>query len=337
MSIWNKMFGKTIGNHDQTIPTASKNSGDPVKPSDEQILDQLERNNKAKVNDLNELFRRTEEMMSEIQKDSAYNAIDQELIDALMDVIYRSAVKTFITSVYNSFFKHKSMPMNYYDMVEPLIDRWRNILDSGINLNKQSLVDFVSELDEFSTTSPDFIFSANAGNDTLTPPEFFKQAIWEPYFKSAEEKAMALCNEMRKILESRGDSIEVLINSGYSLINPFEFEELVATLFNKMGYETEVTSKTGDFGIDIIAKDEKDVIAIQTKKYAKGNNVGNRDVQRLLGAMQLRQVKANKAILISTSDFTFQATEQAKETPIELWDGDYISSLLRKYLKNWKE
>ena len=104
-----------------------------------------------------------------------------------------------------------------------------------------------------------------------------------------------------------------------------------------MGYETEVTSKTGDFGIDIIAKDEKDVIAIQTKKYAKGNNVGNRDVQRLLGAMQLRQVKANKAILITTSDFTFQATEQAKEAPIELWDGNYISSLLRKYLKNWRE
>ena len=66
------------------------------------------------------------------------------------------------------------------------------------------------------------------------------------------------------------------------------------------------------------------------KNTPKTITYGNRDVQRLLGAMQLRKVKANKAILITTSDFTVQAVEQAKETPIELWDGNYISSLLRK-------
>lgn len=337
MSIWNKVFGRTVGDNKQTASTASANSGDAARQSDNQILKQIDSNNKAKMNDLNKLFARTEAMLAEIQENSAYKAVDQELIDSLMDVIYRSAIRTFITSVHNSFFKHKSMPMNYYDMIKPLIDRWRNTLDNGITLNKQSLIDFISELDEFSTTSPDFIFTANAGNDTLIPSEFFKQAIWDPYFKSGEEKAMALCNRMRRILEARGDNIELLVNSGYSLIDPFEFEELVATLFKKMGYQTEVTSKTGDFGIDIIARDEKDVIAIQTKKYAKGNNVGNRDVQRLLGAMQLRQVRANKAILITTSDFTFQAMEQAKEAPIELWDGSYITSLLRKYLNNWNE
>jgi restriction system protein len=334
MSIWNKVFGKTEGNREQVTPTVSKNSGDPVRPPDEQTLNQIAKNNTAKVSDLNELFRQTEALLSQIQSNSNYNAIDQKLIDLLMDMIYRSAVNTFITSVHNSFFKHKTMPMDRYDMVRPLIDRWRSVLDSGTNLNQQSLVDFVKDLDEFTTNCPDFIFGSNTGNDELTPYRFFQEGIWEPYFKSAEEKATALCNEMRKLLESRGDNIEVLINSGYSLISPFEFEELVATLFNKMGYETEVTSKTGDFGIDIVAKNEKDIIAIQTKKYAKGNNVGNRDVQRLLGAMQLSQIKANKSILITTSDFTFQAMEQAKEAPIELWDGSYVSSLLRKYLKN---
>jgi hypothetical protein len=337
MSIWNKVFGKTERNREQATPSATKNSGVPVRPADEQTLKQVAGNNVAKVNDLNEIFSQTEEMLSKMEIGSYRNVMDQELIDLLMDMIYRSAVKTFITSIHNSFFKHKTMPMDYYDMVKPLIDRWRSVLDSGIKLNQQSLIDFVNDLDEFTTNCPDFIFGANAGNDDLTPSRFFQEGIWEPYFKSAEEKATELCSKMRKLLESRGNNIEVLINSEYSLISPFEFEELVATLFNKMGYETEVTSKTGDYGIDIIAKDENDVVAIQTKKYAKGNNVGNRDVQRLLGAMQLRHVKANKAILITTSDFTFQATEQAKETPIELWDGDYISSLLRKYLKDWEE
>jgi restriction system protein len=337
MSIWNKVFGKTEGNREQATPADSRNSGDPVGPPDEQILKQLARHNAAKVNDLNEIFRQTEEMLSKMEIGSYRNVMDQELIDLLIDMIYRSAVRTFITSVQNSFFKHKSMPMEYYDMVKPLMDRWRSVLDSGINLNQQSLVDFVEELDEFTTNCPEFIVNSNADNGGWTLSTFYKEGIWEPYFKSIEDKAIVLCNRMRKLLESRGDNIEVLINSGYSLISPFEFEDLVATLFNRMGYETEVTSKTGDYGIDIIAKDENDVIAIQTKKYATGNNVGNRDVQRLLGAMQLRHVKANKAILITTSDFTLQAVEQAKETPIELWDGAYISSLLRKYLKKCKE
>ena len=87
----------------------------------------------------------------------------------------------------------------------------------------------------------------------------------------------------------------------------------------------------GDYGIDVIARNEKDIIAIQAKKYSKGNNVGNRDVQRLLGAMQLSSVRANKAVLITASDFTIQAMEQAKETPIELWDGNYVSDLFKKY------
>jgi len=337
MSIWNKVFGKTGGNREQATPAAFKNSRGPVRPPDEQTLKQVAGNNVAKVNDLNETFRRTEEMLSKMQMGSYRNVMDRELIDLLMDMIYRSEVKSFITSVHNSFFKHKSMSMDYYDMVKPLMDRWRSVLDSGINLNQQSLVDFVEELDEFTTNCPDFIVNSNADNGGWTLSTFFKEGIWEPYFKSAEEKAIALCNRMRTLLESRGDNIEVLINSGYSLISPFEFEDLVATLFNRMGYGTEVTSKTGDYGIDIIAKDENNVIAIQTKKYAKGNNVGNRDVQRLLGAMQLRHVKANKAILITTSDFTLQAVEQAKETPIELWDGACISSLLRRYLKECKE
>ncbi|MBI5677640.1 MAG: restriction endonuclease, partial [Planctomycetes bacterium] len=60
----------------------------------------------------------------------------------------------------------------------------------------------------------------------------------------------------------------------------------------------------------------------------------NRDVQRLLGAMQLRSIKANKAVLITTSDFTIQAKEQAKEAPIELWNGNYLIEIVEKYMQD---
>jgi len=160
---------------------------------------------------------------------------------------------------------------------------------------------------------------------------FFEVKIWEPFFLEPEKKAKELSTRMHKIIKLKNDKKNLLSARDCLEITPFEFEEMIEDLFKKMGYETELTSRIGDYGIDVIARNNKDVIAIQVKRYSKGNNVGNQEVQKLLGAMQLRSVKANKAVLVTTSDFTIQATEQAKETPIELWDGKYVSHMLKKY------
>ncbi len=93
-----------------------------------------------------------------------------------------------------------------------------------------------------------------------------------------------------------------------------------------------LTKKTGDFGVDVIAKKGSDTIAIQVKKYATGTPVGNREVQMLLGAMQKKDIKANHSILITTSHFTVQAREQADELAIELWDKHELSKMVKKYL-----
>lgn len=82
------------------------------------------------------------------------------------------------------------------------------------------------------------------------------------------------------------------IDQNFMNMKHFEFEEFIAKLFRKMGYNTMVTRKTGDFGIDIIAKDKNDTIAIQAKQNRIGNNVGNVTVQQILGAMW--RTKANK-------------------------------------------
>ncbi len=119
------------------------------------------------------------------------------------------------------------------------------------------------------------------------------------------------------------------IDSSFMNMSHFEFEEFVARLFRKMGYETTVTKKTGDYGVDVIAKDSRDTIAIQVKQNSIGNNVGNVTVQQTLGAMW--KIPANKAIIITTSDFTVQAKEQAKNAPIELWDLKILKQLVRKH------
>ena len=118
-------------------------------------------------------------------------------------------------------------------------------------------------------------------------------------------------------------------------MSPYEFEHYIAKLFKKMGYKTTTTRGSQDFGIDVIAKNSDEKIAIQVKKYM-GHPVGNTDVQRLLGAMQMKGVKADRSILITTSRFTKNAIQQAEECPIELWDGKKLGRIIRQNLKNKK-
>lgn len=124
--------------------------------------------------------------------------------------------------------------------------------------------------------------------------------------------------------------IDLGINQNFMNISHFQFEEFIARLFNKMGYEAYATKKTGDYGIDVVAKKDKEIIAIQCKQNQIGNNVGNIIVQNTLGSMW--KIKANKSIIITTSDFTIQAKIQAREAPVELWNGNDLKKIVREYL-----
>lgn len=161
-----------------------------------------------------------------------------------------------------------------------------------------------------------------------------------------EEKKLKENEKFRKSQEAKGlveykgkwgtpeqvkkwKEIEYGIDSNFMNLSHFEFEKFIAKLFRKMDYMVELTPKTGDYGVDIIAKDKNDTIAIQAKQFKHGNNVSNTIVQQVLGAMW--KVKANKAIIITTSDFTVQAKVQAREAPVELWNLQTLKSMVRKY------
>ena len=127
----------------------------------------------------------------------------------------------------------------------------------------------------------------------------------------------------------RWREIDIGLENNFADYSPYEFEEFIAKLFRKMGYTVETTSKSKDFGTDVIAKRGGETISIQVKKNAIGNNVGAQVVQQTLGSMW--KFKANKSIIITTSDFTVQAEEQAKGAPVELWNRKVLEKTVRKY------
>ena len=118
-------------------------------------------------------------------------------------------------------------------------------------------------------------------------------------------------------------------------LSPTDFEKLIVNLFGAMGYVTEHTGRTGDHGIDLIAFSATPVsggnLVIQCKRYAEGNNIGESEVRDLYGVVA--HERANKGILVTTSDFTPAATKFAADKQIELINGSQLSGLLEKHLR----
>lgn len=117
-------------------------------------------------------------------------------------------------------------------------------------------------------------------------------------------------------------------------LDPFQFERLCGKLFENMEFEdVQVTQRSGDGGIDghgdLIFGLIRFQVVFQAKKYAAGNTVGAPDIQKLAGAKQ--QFGAEKAVFITTSSFSRQAKESAKNLGIELINGDRLVELLQKY------
>ncbi|MFH1420551.1 MAG: restriction endonuclease [Candidatus Aenigmatarchaeota archaeon] len=123
--------------------------------------------------------------------------------------------------------------------------------------------------------------------------------------------------------------IEIGLDKNFYNMSPYEFEEFIGKLFKAMGYSTIVTKGSGDFGIDVIAKNGKDTIAIQVKRFNDRSLVTPSVVQRTIGAMG--RFEANKCMVITNAQFTTAALEAAKHEPIELWDKDDLHKMVRKY------
>lgn len=125
----------------------------------------------------------------------------------------------------------------------------------------------------------------------------------------------------------------------YDLQNNFskyswrEMEELVGELFRKKGYSVKVTPPTGDFGIDVEAKTDREYLGIQVKHWTY--DVGVDDVIKTLGA----SLNFNRVILVSTKSFFTQAAwtfanKDANRYRIELWDTNRFRKELRDNMIN---
>ena len=105
-------------------------------------------------------------------------------------------------------------------------------------------------------------------------------------------------------------------------IDPWRFEETIASVYKDLGYETRVTARSGDDGVDVILDGpDNSVIGVQVKRY-KGK-ISVEQIRSLAGALLLNGM--TRGIFITTSSFQSGAhstTERLRlrGMPIELVD-----------------
>lgn len=100
-------------------------------------------------------------------------------------------------------------------------------------------------------------------------------------------------------------------------MTPQEFEQSIADLFEINGYEIQLTPKSYDYGVDVIATKGNEKLAIQVKMYDT-RLVNYKDVMYLYAGKDIYD--CNKGILISLGSFEPLAINVANKLGIEIQD-----------------
>jgi restriction system protein len=111
----------------------------------------------------------------------------------------------------------------------------------------------------------------------------------------------------------------------YDDMDGHEFERFCADLLLNNGFsKADVTSGSGDFGVDILAEKDGITYAIQCKCYS--SDIGNTAVQEIFSGKEY--YKRHIGVVMTNQNFTSAAKKTAERTGIVLWDRDKIEEWL---------
>lgn len=108
------------------------------------------------------------------------------------------------------------------------------------------------------------------------------------------------------------------------------FEEFLGELWEQRGWETEVTPRAKDWGIDVVATRDLPIpltLVIQAKRYGTSRNVSSTEVQQYSSLRRQRQ-NVDAVTIVTTAGFSDQARETAKALNVKLLDGTGLCRLI---------
>ena len=152
--------------------------------------------------------------------------------------------------------------------------------------------------------------------------------LTDPNYKTKSkltwEIEATFAKELLKELEAyKAVSMSTDFNPDTHPENGHDFENWVAEHLQRFGWNTKVTTGSGDQGVDIIASFEGQTVGIQCKRFKKP--VGNKAVQEI--AAGAKHYGLTHAMVIGTGGYTKSAKELATSTGVLLVSHRDIPSL----------
>ena len=108
-------------------------------------------------------------------------------------------------------------------------------------------------------------------------------------------------------------------------LEPRQFEEFVAEMLDKLGYQVQLTGKGADNGVDIFANRQTDagpeLVLVQCKRHAKEKKISKPTLKQLHA--DVRDQKATKGLFVTSSSFTRPAKIYIEDFRYRLAGADF--------------
>lgn len=147
---------------------------------------------------------------------------------------------------------------------------------------------------------------------------------WHMRLKREKEEALLrIKQERERVYKLRMEELRQSSINEIDKMNGQQFEEYLSSLYQSLGYITEVTKGSGDFGADLILENNGEKIIVQAKRYK--NKVSIQSVQEIAAAKGY--YNANHAWVVTNSYFTAPARKLADANDVLLIDRDLLIKL----------
>lgn len=163
-----------------------------------------------------------------------------------------------------------------------------------------------------------------------TPNEMIIEDLFDkfglPYTSEEVTKLLIQCIEdadLEDFEENLGTKQKKQIGD-FENLNGHQFEDYLKELFLILGYQVIRTKLSGDQGADLIVKKDEQKTVVQAKKYS--GDVTNKAIQEVVASKE--HYGANKAMVVTTGNFTKSAIELAKSNKVELWDINKLRNII---------
>ena len=139
-------------------------------------------------------------------------------------------------------------------------------------------------------------------------------------------------NQVWELIRKREKAVRERLHELLHGMDPFAFEHLVKRLLEEMDYQNvEVTSRSGDGGVDVVGNIELGITSVREVVQVKRHRrvIQRKDLDALRGS--LYRFNAVRGTIVTTSGFARGAQDAAFATgapPITLIDGDRLINLL---------